>query len=346
MRVPSDQPDVLPPLYARWASEFLSGAIPAETAATCNDCAMLCGTPGKVRPPAAAPFFDPYTKCCTYLPALPNFLVGRMLEDDSREFAWGRITLEARLAEGIAVTPLGIGRSNAYELLYATSGKSFFGRDRSMRCPHYLDENGGQCGIWRHRAAVCATWFCKYVRGAVGQRFWQALHRLLSAVERELSSWCARELGVDDAADAGRRQAFGDWSGRERRFFQECARLVDALRWRDVERICGPEVRALTKRTREAFDSLRSRAIPRRLRVGSFKVIGPRQRSSIVEGYDGGDRIELPSLVLDALHYFDGSPSTAHALRTIRAETGLTIERDFVRLLVDFEILIPATRRA
>ena len=35
--------DVLPPLYARWASEFLSGAIPAEIAATCSDCAMLPG---------------------------------------------------------------------------------------------------------------------------------------------------------------------------------------------------------------------------------------------------------------------------------------------------------------
>jgi hypothetical protein len=29
----------------------------------------------------------------------------------------------------------------------------------------------------------------------------------------------------------------------------------------------------------------------------------------------------------------------------IRAETGLALERDLVRLLVDFEILIPASRR-
>src|SRR5947208_9693702 len=128
MRRPSDQPDALPPLYARWASQFLSGAIPAETEATCSDCAMLCGTPVKAQPAAAAPFFDPSTKCCTYLPVLPNFLVGRMLTDDSPEFTRGRVTLEARLAEGIAVTPLGIGRGAEYELLYATSGKSFFGR--------------------------------------------------------------------------------------------------------------------------------------------------------------------------------------------------------------------------
>jgi hypothetical protein len=335
MRLSPDQPDVLPLLYARWANEFLNRPIPAETEATCGDCAMLSDEHGKS--PAAAPFFNPDTKCCTYLPVLPNFLVGRMLADDSREFAHGRASLEARLASGVAVTPSGIGRSETYDLLYVTKGKSLFGHERSMRCPHYLDENGGQCGIWRHRAAVCATWFCKYNRGAVGQRFWQALHRMLSAAERHLSSWCARELGVNS-------DAFGVWSGRERRFFLECARLVEALRWREIERICGPEVRALTTRTREAFDTLRSRAIPRRLRVGSFTVIAPRQRSSIVEGYDGGDRIELPNAVLDALHHFNDSASTTHALQTIRAETGLALERDLVRLLVDFEILIPAGR--
>jgi hypothetical protein len=66
--------------------------------------------------------------------------------------------------------------------------------------------------------------------------------------------------------------------------FRECARLVEALRWRDVERICGSEVRAFTKQTREAFARLQSRAIPRRLRVGSFTVIAARRRVSTVEG--------------------------------------------------------------
>lgn len=277
-----DEADVLPPLYARWAHEFLGGAIPAEMEATCNHCAMLCDTSGDAG--AAAPFFNPETKCCTYLPVLPNFLVGRMLSDDSAEFARGRATLQERPAAGVAVTPLGIGRSAEYDLLYATSGKSFFGRDRTKRCPHYLDESGGQCGIWQHRSAVCAMWFCKYVRGAVSQRFWQALHRLLSAVERDVSRWCAQQLRADS-------DGFGEWSGRERQYFQQCARLIDVLRWRDVMKICGPDVRALVQDTREAFESLQSRAIPRRLRVGSFKVIGPYQQSSIVEGYDGGDRI-------------------------------------------------------
>jgi hypothetical protein len=113
-----------------------------------------------------------------------------------------------------------------------------------------------------------------------------------------------------------------------------------------VERVCGPEVRASTARTREAIGGLRAPPIPRRLRMGPFQVTASRRGSSIVEGYDGADRLALPTRVLSALHHFDGSVSTAQALRTIRADTGLAIAPDLVRLLVDFEILVAADRLA
>jgi hypothetical protein len=240
------------------------------------------------------------------------------------------------------VSPLGVGRPAAGGLVSLTRGQPRPGSARSQRCPHYVDEGGGQCGIWRHRAAVCATWFCKYVRGAVGQRFWHSLHRVLAAVERELPVWCAQRLGADPAAP----RLSGDWAGRERDFFRACAGLVDALSWGDVQRLCGPEVRASTALTREAFAGLRSRVFPRRLRMGSFQVIASRRGSSIVEGYAAADRLALPTRVLSALHHFDGSVSTAQALRTIRADTGLAIAPDLVRLLVDFEILVAADPRA
>jgi hypothetical protein len=70
----------LPPLYAEWAESFLGGPIPAETDATCQDCAM-CPPPGKR--PATGVFFSPDVKCCSYMPTLPNFLVGRMLGNDT-----------------------------------------------------------------------------------------------------------------------------------------------------------------------------------------------------------------------------------------------------------------------
>jgi hypothetical protein len=355
---------LLPPLYDAWVTQFLSEAIPRETEATCDDCAMVCADLRHKRPAPGAAFFDARTKCCTYLPVLPNFLVGRMLADDSPEFARGRETLESRLATGVALTPFGLERTPEFNLLYGASAKSLFGRSHSLRCPHYLEDDGGRCGIWKHRAAICATWFCKYVRGAVGLRFWTTLHRLLSAVELDLSLWCALELGADseaardrlvkpdapppiDPAEVDRvpdverqRRIWGKWFGRERQFFVACGKLVEVLKWRDVERICGPAVKALTRLTREAFDALKAHEIPASLCAGPYKTIAVHEDSSVVEGYSSGDAIELPNVVLAALHHFDSAHSTSQALRAIRQQTGVVIERDLLRMLIDFELLI------
>ena len=94
--------------------------------------------------------------------------------------AAGRATLETRLASRVAVTPIGVGRSPTFQVLYDHVGEATgFGRSRSIRCPHYLEEGCGLCGIWRHRESTCATWFCKHVRGGVGKRFWGTIQQLL-----------------------------------------------------------------------------------------------------------------------------------------------------------------------
>ena len=41
--------------------------------------------------------YNPETKCCTYMPELWNFLVGRILDDDSADTALGRASVEARI---------------------------------------------------------------------------------------------------------------------------------------------------------------------------------------------------------------------------------------------------------
>src|SRR5947208_1806596 len=47
---------VLPPLYADWIGSLLGGPIPAETNATCRNCAMAA-PPGELA--GAAGYFDP-----------------------------------------------------------------------------------------------------------------------------------------------------------------------------------------------------------------------------------------------------------------------------------------------
>src|SRR5579863_3280623 len=143
---------------------LLPGPIPAETSATCDRCAMVRPVDPESAPPES--FFSPQTKCCTYLPEIANFLVGRILADASPDAAFGRATVEARIDAGVEVTPLGLQKTPLFSLVYRASPASF-GHATSMRCPHYVVD-GGRCGVWRHRESTCATWFCKFARGANG----------------------------------------------------------------------------------------------------------------------------------------------------------------------------------
>jgi hypothetical protein len=344
--------------------QLLAGQIPRETEATCEDCAM-CAGPGQAE--ASEVFFDPRTKCCTYVPRLANFLVGRVLADDDPAAATGRVTVETRLRSGVGVTPLGLDQPPTFQILYEATSANSFGRSPGLRCPHYLEEEGGRCGVWKHRASVCATWFCKHVRGATGLRFWQSLHQLLSGVERALSRWCVLQLdiGVDalgrlfpmprtpgqDGATRRRtlddlvtrkagRALWGRWYDREADFYRECGRLVSGLAWADVVAIAGPNVQVFARTTTEAYDQLTSGDIPERLKVGGLNIVRMGREACRVSTYSGSDPLDLPTELLEALPYFDGR-STNQALRAIEVGAGLRLGQALIRRLVDFQILVP-----
>jgi hypothetical protein len=356
-------------LYGPWIEALVGGPIPAEFEATCDRCAMLpaasspAAGPSRTAEPEGDLFFDPRVKCCTYVPSLPNFLVGRILLDHAPESAAGRASVEARIAAGVGVTPAGIEPPRAHELLYANAPAAF-GRSVAMRCPHYRTDTGG-CGIWRHRQSVCATWFCKYVRGAVGHRFWTALLRLLEAVERSLAAHCVLELNpgaeaiqhltvprgpdvdrqlsaadLDGVPDPARyRAVWGRYRGREREFYEASARLVEPFTWSDVTRVGGAQVELASAVVVEAYRALASDALPARLRVGPVEMapVGPDRLR--VTAYRATDPLVIPRALGDVLHFFDGR-TTRSALAAIAVEAGLEVDRAVVRRLVDVEVLV------
>jgi hypothetical protein len=356
---------MLPPLYARWMAELLPAPIPAETEATCQKCAM-CGERGDS---SSVAFFNPATKCCTYVPMLPNFLVGCILDDTDPAAAAGRTTVERRIEDRVGVTPLGLQAPPVHTVLYGIGGAAAFGRSRTLRCPHYREEAGGACGIWRHRNGVCSTWFCKHVRGSTGQRFWQALDQLLATVERELARWCLVRLDVEPAVLArllprgtdrvlrtnpldgdsldGRidqrafAQLWGGWHGREREFYRVAGRAVADLRWEDVLRLGGGSVAALARVVASAHGALLDDAIPERLVVGRLQILASGRHHVRVAAYSGLDPLDLPRRLVDVLPAFDGR-RTEQVLRAIRAQQCLNVERGLVRRLVDFGILVAA----
>jgi len=357
---PATGASVLPPLYARWIDDLLGAPIEPETNATCADCAM--GAPANAPPDPETVYFNPRVKCCTFVPVLPSFLVGRILRDRAPERAQGRASVEARIATGIGLTPLGLGRSPAQHVPDAR-----FGHDEKYLCPHFVQQDGGLCSIWQHREAVCTTFFCKFVRGAVGASFWSALRRLLEAIEQALAWQCVETLDVGAAAvslllgaagDARHdtvtlrqdgtyaaddlRAIWGRWAGRERAFYEAAAGVVENLSWREIIERAGPQVRLRATLVREAHARLRAPAIP----------MGPLRRSPFVATtldpttvrlttYSGMDPITIPQALLDVLVDFDGR-AAAPAMEAIEAQHGLSIDADVVGRLVDFEVLVPA----
>ncbi len=348
----------LPPLYARWMDAHLGGHIPEETRATCTNCAMA--------PPKGEPMgpgqFDPTTKCCTYVPRLPNFLVGAVLADEDPETAPGRATIEGRLLAGVGVSPLGLARPPAWELVYrhgVVRSDSAFGRTRSLRCPHFLPD--GRCGIWRHREGVCTTWFCRHDRGAVGFAFWEALGAFLNVLERALSYDAVLALGLDGEAlrrvvdgppavdgpaldghqsAAVRRRTWGVWYEQERELYVATAARIERMNWEEVRRAAGPEAEAHGRHVREAWEALVWRTIPERLRLvtlGSL-TIGP-EIAAIVT-HRGYDPIEVPSRLLPLLARFDGRPTDL--VRDELAREGAPIDTALVQRLVDWEVLVGA----
>jgi hypothetical protein len=269
------------------------------------------------------------------------------------------------MAGAIGVTPIGLMKSPVQALLYRNSSDAF-GRAKTFRCPHYI-EDGGRCGIWRHRNSVCTTWFCKHLRGQVGYTFWRSLLQLLGQIEGEVAHWCVLELqlgddalrhlmanGWDGKADAitgdsldnkidpgAYAQIWGAWRGREHEFFGRCAELVRPLSFSDVLAICGPEARVHARLTQEAYRRLTSDDVPPVLEVGSMQLAQMTRAATRVSTYSGYDPLDVPNQVMELLPYFDGRP-TADVLATIAEERGIRLEPALVRKLVDFMLLVPA----
>jgi hypothetical protein len=344
----------LPPLYARWVREFLGGDPPREGRATCRDCAMA--PPADGARTTAAVYFSPTVKCCTYVPTLPNFLAGAVLADHQPENAHGRRSLLARIAAAEGVTPLGVARTPADEAVYQALAPTAFGTDDRLRCPHLTADQ--LCGLWRHRNAVCATWFCKHERGAVGEAFWDHVREWLRVLEQELAAWCLLDAGwpasglamlhpPQRASGADVRgllsrpstpAVWGSWEGREAAFYERCADRVAALSWSDVARLCGSTFAARGEVVREAFRRLISNDLPHTLVAAPMLVLERHEGSALVWTYRSSDPLCLAGDAQRVVERFDGRP-TATVLERLREEDGLDVDLDLVRRLRDFQLL-------
>ena len=353
---------VVPHLYGKWIGQLLDDSIPLEQAATCDSCAMCAREKSESKRQAF--YFNPAIKCCTYIPELPNFLVGAILDNENGDMAFGRNSIEQRLATGVGVTPLGLSPSPSFTLLYRNSPAAF-GRSQTLSCPHYMTETG-RCGIWQYRAPPCITWFCKHNRGAVGRDFWRELHLLLVAIQQSVAVWCMSKLEMDievmrtvlnqpqridaeinisgdvldgNADESWRRSVWGNWYGREEEFYQRCASLLKGLDWRDVETVCGAEVQIRAQIVKAAHHKLIANDSPTRLYTGNFQTVNTTEDHVTVTTYSPYDPLDIPKPVMEALAYFNGRPLT-EALDIVNRQKNIPLNSNMLHTLLDFGVLV------
>lgn len=344
----------LPPLAHRWSTALLGSPPPEESLATCAACPMQ-GSPGR---PSDGRLWFGETKCCTYRPTLHNFLVGRILREPAG--SRGRAWVEDVIARGAGSTPLGMAPGQSTRLVHGAMDPEAIGRSRSACCPLY-EPSTGTCGIWAHREATCATWYCKHERAALGQEFWWSLRDALQALEQAVARWLCVELSVGPEAlrrlqDAprvdvedldgvvdpvARRARWGGWSSREREFYEECARVAEALAPERVLAIGGSELSALGQVLRWRHAALQAPQPEGPLRFARAEIIGGHRDGVLLRTHSRYDLAEVSPALLAALASFDGRP-TSEVVPEIAERTGIVVTADLLRTLLDFRLLVPA----
>jgi Fe-S-cluster containining protein len=355
---------MLPSLHDGWFRAVTGAPAPEERRATCARCAMA-QHPGD--PPPLTHTFSNDLKCCTYTPRLANFIVGRILADtaDDELTTAGRSSVIERVERLVDASPLALEAPLAYGLLYEHGAQAGFGVAPSLLCPHFHSPTG-QCGIWRHRESVCATYHCKYERGAVGHRMWTAAKEWFHAVEETLAWHALLELGLGDekamahllaqseldarpldAASLGApvderelQARWGTWAGRQKDYYLATWDIVRDLGPDDVFRLGGVRLAARAHALEIAWREFTSRAVPKRLHHRALTVLRSDGDHCVVGTCSGIDAMALPRALVAALPRFDGRPTTA-VVEEIRNEDRLELTSSLLRALADFEVLEP-----
>jgi hypothetical protein len=230
---------MLPPIYQPLFDAFFDRPKIEETRATCDNCAMC--NQGDAASPVAMEYFRPDTKCCTYFPQLPNYLVGAILSDPSPDSEEGKRRIREQIRGRMGATPHYLSRPRKMSLILQNYSAGF-GRAQSLRCPYFDLENPEKsCTIWRHRETICMTYYCKYVGGQRGFDFWVSFKNYLGYVQRKLVKVAANavdenvvepkfsgsELTLEDIEDLPPKDTdyarwWGTWVGREEEFYVKC----------------------------------------------------------------------------------------------------------------------------
>ena len=354
--------DILPDVYRNFLPAFFEESIPIETLATCFDCAM-CNKPGEPQMPGVN-YFKPDSKCCTFMPKLPNYLVGGLLSDTGSEMEEGRRRILQRINEKIGILPYGIYPSKKFAILYKRGAEKTFGRNTTLICPYYV-RAGGNCSVWKFRETVCSTYFCKSIAGQEGKKFWAAVNRYLTHVQDTLLLYTMFTLELDfdtnlehlktqnldvlEVSDLDESplpeeeysKLWGEWAGREVEFYKRTYEVVESLTPNKFDELCGINQKVFLKSLERRRTEIIAPKIPEVLiRNPDLKSMALGTDRHMVKTDIGFFVIQ--NTLYEALDLFDGKRTMAEISELVKQKWNDTLRDDLLIPMFHNKIVIPA----
>jgi hypothetical protein len=353
----------LPPIYQPLFGEFFDRPKVVETRATCEKCAMC--DHGQASP-VEMDFFNPDTKCCTFMPILPNYLVGSILADDTPEMAEGKKRIRAVISKLIGVTPHHLSRPRKMTLVMSGYGEAF-GRAKSLLCPYYDGSNpAGACTIWRHREVICLTYHCKYAGGKRGYDYWGALKTYLGFVQRSLARSATQAvdpkvvepvfkknlLTVEDIDDLPPKEAdykkwWGSWVGREEEFYLKCwewvTKISPAAFAKNIDEV--PDGKTALADLVAKYDLLENKVLPSTLvRNGRMKESHVGEKV-VVTSYHPYDSFALDKELYEVVGMFKADQTLSQNLDRLKRDEGVELAPELIEYLFMAGVLIEPTKQ-
>jgi hypothetical protein len=348
---------LFPPVYHALLDPFFDRPKVEEKRATCDDCAMCDkGQPS----PVPMDYFRPDTKCCTYFPQLPNYLVGAILADPSPDMEEGRKRLRTIIASRVGTTPHWVNRPRKQSLILTAYGEGF-GRAKSLLCPFFDESNlAASCTIWRHRETVCMTYYCKYTGGQRGFDFWVSLKWYAGYLQRRLTQAAVaaidprvvepvvptNQLTLEDIEDLPPKASdyvrwWGSWVGREEEFYVRC---------HDWVRSAGREAFAANvDQSKEGqqyltdmiakYERLQGRVVPDRLVRNARMKEAHVGEKVVVTTYHRFDSFALDKDLYEVIGLFRGSETLEENLARLKKD-GIELVPELIEYLFAAGVLV------
>ncbi|MDF2694295.1 MAG: hypothetical protein K0S65_2678, partial [Labilithrix sp.] len=351
----------LPPSYAHLFNEFFDRPKVVETRATCDRCSMCDhGDPS----PVAMEFFNSSTKCCTYWPDLPNYLVGAILADTSPGTAEGQRRIQSAIAKRIGVRPRFLARPRKWTLLMLGYSDAF-GRAGSLKCPYYDDNNpAGSCSIWRHREVICMTYYCKYSGGMRGFEYWNALKNYLGHVQRSLArsaatvvdpkviepSFKKNQLTLEDMEDLPPKESdyrawWGSWVGREEEFYRKCHEWVQNLDAKTFSQHLDESAdgKKLLDNLIAKYELLESKILPTSLVRNARMKEDHKGDKVVITSYHRYDSFALDKDLYEVVGMLKADQTLEQNLLRLKEEEGIELTPDLIEYLFAAGVLVEPT---